>query len=81
MGEQFALPKDTDREIYFHIECDSPVKQVSIVKNLRNYCLFRKNELFFFDYRVEKEEDCYYLRVEFEDGRFGWTSPIWIKAI
>lgn len=80
MGEQFALKPGEDRSIYFHIEADSPVKQVAIVKNLRNYCLFRKNELLFFDYRVEKDEDCYYLRVELEDGRFGWTSPIWIKT-
>ena len=32
-----------------------------------------------FDYERESETDCYYLRVELEDGRFGWSSPVWVS--
>ena len=27
----------------------------------------------------ENDVDSYYLRVELQDGRFGWTSPIWVE--
>lgn len=30
------------------------------------------------DYNQETEKDSYYLRVELADGRFGWTSPVWV---
>ena len=33
----------------------------------------------FFDHKVESDCDVYYLRVELEGGRCGWTSPIWVK--
>ena len=32
-----------------------------------------------FDYKQESACDYYYLRVELTDGRFGWTSPIWVE--
>ena len=34
----------------------------------------------FMDYKKVQDTDYYYLRVELEDGRFGWTSPIWVNA-
>ena len=76
MGEEFAT--DADREIYFKIECDTDIKRVTVVKNERDYLLFRRREQFLFDYTQERETDCYYLRVELADGRCAWTSPIWI---
>ena len=30
------------------------------------------------DYEWESPCDVYYLRVELQDGRLGWTSPIWV---
>ena len=41
----------------------------------------KKSEFPIIDYRQEQETDCYYLRVELEDGRCGWTSPIWAMEI
>ena len=32
-----------------------------------------------FDYNQETDVDSYYLRVELADGRFGWTSPVWVE--
>lgn len=39
---------------------------------------FHTMEEIFIDYKKEQETDYYYLRVELEDGRYAWTSPIWI---
>lgn len=79
MGETFTAEAEEDRTIWFRINADAKVKQVTIVKNCRDCCIFKQPSMLFFDYRQERAEDCYYLRVELEDGRFAWTSPIWIK--
>lgn len=52
---------------------------ITIVKNCRNYIESRNQEFMVFDYKAENETDYYYIRVELTDGRFGWTSPIWIS--
>lgn len=77
MGEEFA--SNDDRAIYVNVTADSAVKQITLVKNCRNYIESRKSEFMLFDYNAENDTDYYYLRVELEDGRFGWTSPIWIS--
>lgn len=79
MGESFTLPADEDRSVWFSVKADAPVKQVTVVKNCRDYAAFFGGcSQLFFDYKVEQPTDCYYLRVELADGRFGWTSPVWI---
>ncbi|MCQ2430468.1 MAG: DUF3604 domain-containing protein [Clostridia bacterium] len=81
MGETFTLAPDEDRVIRFSVKADAPVASVTVVKNCRDYARFRRtSEKLFFDYKVEGPEDHYYLRVELEDGRFGWTSPVWIRT-
>lgn len=79
MGEEFT--DDGDRSIYFKIEAeeDAKLERVTIVKNCRDYMRIKSNEYFVFDYAQEQDTDVYYLRVEFKDGRCGWTSPIWIN--
>lgn len=79
MGEEFS--DNSDREIYINVKADAPVKQITIVKNCRDYIETKKDELMVFDYKAENDTDCYYLRVELTDKRFGWTSPIWISKI
>ena len=76
MGEEFS--DRNDRSVYIRVEADAPVKTITVVKNCRNYIETRQTELMIFDYRAERETDNYYLRVELADGRFAWTSPIWI---
>ena len=78
MGEEFA--HRGVREIYYSIKADAKIKRVTVVKNCRDYMLLRRAEQFFYDYKAENETDLYYLRVEFEDGRCAWTSPIWISS-
>ncbi|MCQ2432538.1 MAG: DUF3604 domain-containing protein [Clostridia bacterium] len=81
MGEEFTCSPDETLNIWFSVRCDVPVKHVTIVKNCRNYLWFRDTpEQIVFDYRHENPTDIYYLRVETEDGRFGWTSPIYINC-
>ena len=31
-----------------------------------------------FDYESENSTHVYYLRVALQDGRLGWTSPVWV---
>lgn len=76
MGEEFV--HTGDREIYYKIEADAKVERVTLVKNCRDYIIVKRGEQFLYDYKAENETDFYYLRVELEDGRCGWCSPIWI---
>jgi hypothetical protein len=63
------------------VESDVPVRRVTIVKNCRNYVSLRHASEVILDYRQETDCDCFYLRVELTDGRFGWTSPIWVEDV
>lgn len=77
MGEEFETKGD--REIYFRIETETPVKMVTLVKNCRDYMRFSCKEQFIYDYKKEKDTDVYYMRVELSDGRCAWTSPVWVS--
>lgn len=79
MGETIKRPQERDLKIYFDVKADMPVKAVTVVKNCRNYVSFAYNKELIFDYEQEQETDSYYIRVELQDGRFGWTSPIWVE--
>ena len=79
MGETIKRPEERDLKIFFNVKADVPVKAVTVVKNCRNYVSFAYNKELIFDYEQEQETDSYYIRVELQDGRFGWTSPIWVE--
>lgn len=79
MGESIKRNEKGELEIYFNVKSDVPIKEITVVKNCRNYILFRYARELFLDYRQENEVDYYYLRVELKDGRFGWSSPIWVE--
>ena len=80
MGECISRDERGELKIYFNVKSDVPLKSVTVVKNCRNYVVFTYGRELVFDYRQENETDSYYLRVELQDGRFGWTSPIWVIA-
>ena len=80
MGEAFACPARQERTVWYNITADADVRRVTVVKNCRDQCIFGQPSMLYFDYRQEREEDCYYLRIELADGRFAWTSPIWIRT-
>lgn len=78
MGEE--ITDDGDREIYYHVEADGKVDTVTLVKNCRDVIVMKGTaEQMIYDYRPENETDFYYLRVKLTDGRYAWTSPIWIN--
>lgn len=79
MGETIARPAQGDLAIYYHVKADVPLRSVTLVKNCRNYIRLRGGKDIIFDYKQETPCDCYYLRVELTDGRFGWTSPVWVE--
>ena len=76
MGEEIAA--EGDREIYFSVRADAPIDRLVLLKNCREYMFTRRSEQMLYDYQAESECDVYYLRVELQDGRVGWTSPIWV---
>ena len=79
MGEEIAV--EGDRTLYYHVDADAPVDTVTVVKNGRDYIMLKsKPEMAIFDYRREQETDYYYLRVRLTDGRFAWSSPIWVSG-
>ena len=69
-----------DRWIYISVRADAPVEKITLVKNCRDYMFIRRPEQLFIDYEKERGCDSYYLRVQLKDGRFGWTSPIWVNG-
>lgn len=80
MGEVISRPEGRDLHIFYRVKADVPVKRVTLVKNCRNYVALTAASELIFDYKQENETDYFYLRVELADGRFGWTSPIWVEA-
>lgn len=77
MGEEFST--NEDRHIYFNVKTDAPIERITLVKNSEDYLYTRRSEEIYFDYHAESDCDYYYLRIQLTDGRFGWTSPIWIN--
>lgn len=88
MGEEITLKEEEDRMIYMYVKADKPIKRMTLVKNCEDMYHMDGNPLqdfhvmkeMFMDYKKVQDTDYYYLRVELEDGRFGWTSPIWVNA-
>ena len=81
MGETITRPEGNDLTVFYRVEADVPVKRVTLVKNCRNYVALRNSSEVILDYKQETPCDCFYLRVELTDGRFGWTSPIWVEDV
>jgi len=79
MGETIHRPEEWDLSVYYAVRSDVPVKAVTLVKNCRNYVRLCASEQVIFDYKQETPCDSYYLRVELTDGRFGWSSPVWVE--
>lgn len=79
MGQTISRPDDHDLRIYYKVKADTPVKKVTLVKNCRNYISLGAPLELILDYKQETPTDYYYIRVELTDGRFGWTSPIWVQ--
>ena len=79
MGEEIR-DSDDKRTIFFSIGGETPVDRVDLIKNGRSVVFFRNApRKAFFDYTHERDEDWYYLRIRLKDGRYAWTSPIWVK--
>ena len=78
MGEEFT--SNEDREIYYRVEADTPIESVTIVKNCRDYLVFKgEAERVIYDYKQEDNTDYYYVRVKLKDERMAWSSPVWIN--
>ena len=79
MGEEITLGKEEHANIFIDVQADTKIKRIALVKNGRErVCLMGQTHQMVFDYFNEQETDFFYLRVETEDGRYGWCSPIWV---
>lgn len=78
MGETISRAENRDLTVFYRVEADVPVKCVTLVKNCRNYVALAAASEVILDYKQETATDVFYLRVELADGRYGWTSPIWV---
>lgn len=79
MGEVISRADYRELHVFYRVKADVPVKRVTLVKNCRNYVSLAAASELIVDYKQESACDCYYLRVELADGRFGWTSPVWVQ--
>ena len=80
MGETVSRQELGDLHVFYSVKADVPVRTVTLVKNCRDYVRLRASSEMILDYKQETPLDYFYLRVELTDGRFGWTSPIWVEA-
>ena len=84
MGAQLTeAPDAPGRVLFWHIESETPLARVTVVKNEQDYYISRGEciaECRLVDYERQQPEDRYYLRVELADGRMAWTSPCWVKT-
>lgn len=87
MGEEIVLNRNADRNLYVSVRADKPIERISLVKNGRDYMHFNnpygldtEMEELIVDYGAERDTDYYYLRALLADGRYAWTSPIWIST-
>ena len=80
MGETIKRSDERDLKIFINVKSDVPLKSVTLVKNCRDYIMLSYPKETIFDYDQEQKTDSFYLRVELKDGRFGWTSPIWVEG-
>jgi hypothetical protein len=80
MGEIITGDGDK-RTVWYKVDGgDVPVSRVDLIKNGRSIVFFRNApSRLVFDYVKEREEDYYYLRIQMADGRYAWTSPIWVR--
>ncbi len=79
MGEVITRPESRDLHIFYRVKADVAIRRVTLVKNCRNYVALSAASELILDYKQENATDYFYLRVELADGRFGWTSPIWVQ--
>ena len=79
MGDVITRPESRDLQIFYRVKADVPIKRVTLVKNCRNYVALSAASEMILDYKQENATDYFYLRVELADGRYGWTSPIWVQ--
>ncbi len=80
MGKAITRPASRELHIFYCVKADVPVGRVTLVKNCRNYVALTAASELILDYKQENATDFFYLRVELADGRFGWTSPIWVES-
>ena len=78
MGEEISVGAEPIT-VFYEVKADEPIKCATLVKNCRDYIKLKKNRKSIIEYQKEADTDVYYLRVELADGRFGWSSPIWVN--
>ena len=79
MGEEIELAPGETRSIWIDCRASSPWRRITLVKNCRDHViLYSCSRQMIFDYRAESPCDVYYVRGETEDGRYCWSSPIWV---
>ena len=79
MGEEITLKKDEDRSIFYNFSGDAEIEKLYIVKNCRDWVILTNSNQLIFDYHPENPVDFYYIRIITKDGRWCWSSPIWVK--
>lgn len=80
MGEEFTLPPGEEKRIWIDMRCPEKIERVTLVKNCQDHViLYGNGTQVLFDYKQETECDCYYVRGITEEGRYCWSSPIWIN--
>ena len=93
MGEVLKRKAVKRRIIYVHVKGPVKIYSITIVRNNKDiYTLSGRNEEESFEYHDEEPWEklirpreygnpsiYYYLRIIFENGEMGWSSPIWLE--
>lgn len=82
MGEEFSLAPEEERTIWIDFDPGCAIDRVTLVKNCRDHIiLYKRGRQVIFDYKPETDRDIYYVRAITADGRYCWSSPVWVNNI
>lgn len=79
MGETIER-EDDSITIFYEVKADVNVKRVTLVKNCRDVIFTSSPRRTLLDLNQETECDSFYIRAELSDGRYAWSSPIWVRS-
>ena len=76
-----VIKSQTNPRLTFKISGTAAIKQVTVVRNEKDYQVFPPKLDFsgeWTDPKPLKGDNRYYLRIEQIDGNMGWSSPVWV---
>ena len=77
-----VITSKTNPKLEFKISGTAAIRQITVVRNEKNYKVFPPKLNFpgeWTDPKPLRGDNRYYLRIEQIDGNMAWSSPVWVN--